>query len=86
MRADYRVCDWVRRNLCCGDQVGFDRVRLIDRETGYFGREASEPAHGCTATDSGSEHLGVAWTSTNAIRRTEDWDLSTQLTRVPASA
>jgi hypothetical protein len=86
MRQDYRMRDWLRRNLCCDDQVGFDPVRPIDRETGYFGREACEPEHGCMATDCGSEHLGVAWTSTNAIRRTEDWDLSTQLTRVPASA
>lgn len=55
------------------------RSRPSGRGTGCFDREEREPAHDCTTIDCGSERQEVAWTSTNASRRTEDWGTSTPL-------
>jgi len=58
----------------------------IDREIGSSGHEACEPVRGYKTIDCGSGRLEVAWTSTNATRRTGSSGTSTAVLRAPTSA
>ena len=62
------------------------RCLSIDREIGSSGHEGCEPVRDYKTIDCGNGRLEVAWTSTNATRRTGSSGTSTAVLRAPMFA